>query len=322
MAKIISPFVGSAKGKLGGAVYYTRTGGTFARQRVATVANPKTDAQLVTRVILSTASKAYRLFAPLSNHAFQDMVGKAQNHQAFMKANANMLRAAEKYGAGGSVTTGFNAKGDESVKNDPFIISDGSLPSVDFKINSATIPGATGAVKVISLQFPVGDNGVTYQAVADALGVPAGTEVTFAVAFKNATKNELIGLEYARVILMPSSGLMTEPFLANGGTINEPNSRNEGTDSFLFNADVDAGYGILTLTPKLVGTADKTFGSAAVILSNNDGGRWMRSPAKLIPAVVGADAADGINEAVASYRDGATSSRYLNQSRLGGGGTR
>lgn len=322
MAKIISPFVGSAKGKLGGAVYYTRTGGTFARQRVATVANPKTDEQLTTRVILSTASKAYRMFAPLANHAFQDMVGKAGNHQRFMKLNANMLRERPWGMVEGSYVTAFNSKGDDSVKPNPYIIAEGSLPSVPLEIGSLTPSPDDDPLDAGAIKVPVGTSALTYQAVCDALGVEAGTELTL-VAVSSDTSNvaadEYTKCTFCRIILMPSSGEMTDSFLGAGNTINNPNPRNQGTENFLFSSAVAGGVATFVFTPDNITTDDVKLAGVAAIVSNNDGGRWLRSNAQLVLTSFEINIQDAMSEAVASYKDGANSSLYLNRAGRGTG---
>lgn len=314
MAKIISPFVGSAKGKLGGAVYYTRTGGTFARQRVATVANPKTEAQLTTRVILSTASKAYRFFQPLADHAFQDMIGKAGNHQKFMSLNVNRLRSIDPVPDAGTVYVGFNPKGDETVLANPYIISAGSLPPAN--IEEGTVVPASGddpAVQGAALILETTADTLTYREVINALGLAEGAQLTFVEAASITNDSFYSKLTYGRLILAPSDGDYDQAVFDAQGAVNNANSGNMGLDQFTFRAYKDNDRWYIAFRSATSMADGMTYAGCTVIFSQNEGGRWLRSFAEV--ALKNFDISEdySLENAIASYEDGYNSSLYLNR---------
>lgn len=92
MAKISSPWVGIAKGKLGEAVYYRQNGETLARARNRQPANPNTEAQLIQRAITATVMQAYSAGIKILDHSFQGEKVPSGSQRAFMSANMKLLR--------------------------------------------------------------------------------------------------------------------------------------------------------------------------------------------------------------------------------------
>lgn len=321
MAKIISPFVGSAKGKLGGAVYYTRTGGTFARQRVAEVRNPQTRAQMITRVILSTVSKAYSLMQPIADHSFQGKVGAAANHQEFMKINTSRLREGLAFLDNSNYPNNFNPKFLDSMVINNYVISAGKLVKPIVQTWESTEEGFTSnRVGGITVKRRSGetDLAVTYQDVLDFYGLPAGAQLTFITTRPGESRGAVSKINVGRLILAPADGDYTKPLLDNQGNVNVPNEANEGMDNFKLSIMPDQDD---TTTLVLVfRSADANWGTSpdnswGCIFSQYENGGWKRSNSELLFAP---DALRiyGIEEALASYEKGTTSSYYLNQSNV------
>lgn len=321
MAKIISPFVGSAKGKLGGAVYYSRRGGTFARQRVATVANPQTQAQMVTRIILSTASKAYSLLQPIADHAFQGKVGAASNHQRFMALNVAALRAVVNERENPLTAYSFNLKGMQEALFNEYIVSEGSLPSPVVHVDSFDAePYAEAKVPFMDAKQKVSeqDTSLTYQNILDYYGLQAGAQLTLLMSTSKFGTAQIGKMQYCRIILSPANGDLGTAFIDANGAINSPNEANEGTSHFHF-AVVSSRNTANTLA--LQWRANTTTwgepapGGYAAIFSVLENGVWKRSTSIMIGTPSDIDDFT-LGDALESYEKGASSSFYLNGSNL------
>lgn len=300
MAKIVSPFVGSARGKLGGAVFYTRPGGTYARQRVVQVANPQTDQQLVTRVLLSTVSKAYSILRPICDHSFQNIVGKSLNQQEFQRLNINRLRNKLNAAGEGMYALGnFNVKGDDQMLFNDYIVSRGDLPSI------------TPLVNLLGVGWEVGATAIpTYQEILDAFGLEVGAQLTFIALCGDETAQRITNIRYARVILDPADGDLTHPLFDAEGAIIAPNEKNQGTDMFEFG--MDNTYLFANLKANFLNGESILAGT--IITSYWGGIAWRRSNSEL---VISSDLDAGtfdLATAVNSYKVGQNSSLYLNGS--------
>lgn len=75
--------------KLGGAVIYQVKGQTLMRQLAPTVSNPRTDAQMSTRVRLANLVAFYRASAGWMKGAFESKAANQSDYNAFVSANAS-----------------------------------------------------------------------------------------------------------------------------------------------------------------------------------------------------------------------------------------
>lgn len=277
MAKISSPWVGNASGKLGEAVYYRTGGNTLARSKASSVKNPQSAGQMITRIAFATASRAYSFLQALANHAFQNYAYGADNQKRFMKLNVGMLR--DKLSVNAALRLGkynFNKKDQFDAVINEYVVSEGNLP---------VVPVAADINQHGTILVP---QAVTYQDVCDKLGLPAGSQLTFLVLESDATAESggiARSLHFARVILQPSDGDMTSAFLGTNGAVNKPNEKNEGT--IIFDADSSDGLGFI-----VDNLAIKNEGAVAVIASAYENGKWRRSTQKF---VLRADLATGDN---------------------------
>lgn len=75
--------------KLGGAVIYQVNGQTLMRQLAPAVSNPRTDAQMATRVRLANLVAFYRVSAKWMRGAFENKAANQSDYNAFVSANAS-----------------------------------------------------------------------------------------------------------------------------------------------------------------------------------------------------------------------------------------
>lgn len=214
----------------------------------------------------------------------------------------------------GSTASNFNKKGDGYPELNEYVISMGSLPRVSVAPNSAN----TQAVFCSGL-VPVGV-AATYAEVVAALGLQRGDQLTFCVLTHDFEHSEQSfafanGFEFARVILEPSSGDMTANFLAAGGAINLPNTRNEGTVQLAYDSDAES-MNIVSVGGCSFGTTGvRDAVMCAVIVSREGHDYWLRSESQFV-AICASNKypnTDLISEAYDTYMSTPASSMYLNQ---------
>ena len=280
-------FMGNASGKLADVVLYRNAGAQVARLRVRNPKNPRSEMQLVQRVIQSTTSKAYSLLQFICNHAFEGKQSKTDNQSAFMKANV----AAERYRVnvapmGYRTLTSFNGREVIEPLANNYIIAQGSLPEQTFKFD------ATGFKEVAG-----GAGGNSYQEVINALGLQRGDQITFVVATGDTATAAMTGLKVQRVILEPSNGDLSSLFVENGKIVN-PNEKNEGN------------IGAFSFDETGVTIAVEGGVAAGIIASRYSAGKWLRSNARMHSI---AQSVKTLGEAIDSWKTALTSDKYLNQ---------
>lgn len=282
--------MGNASGKLADVVLYRNAGAQVARLRVRNPKNPRSEQQLIQRVIQSTTSKAYSLLQFICNHSFEGKQSKTENQSAFMRANV----ARDRYRVnvapmGYRSLTSFNAREVIEPLANNYIVAQGSMPEISFNFEAAGFK---------SIATTAGGN--SYQEIVDALGLQRGDQITFVVATGDAATATMTGLKVQRVILEPSSGDMSAIFIQDG-KVNLPNEKNEGDiGAFTF------GEGGLSLA-----VTDGV--AASVIASRYSAGKWLRSNARMHSI---AQSVKTLGEAVDSWKSAVSSNKYLNQAEV------
>jgi hypothetical protein len=322
-------FLGQARGKIGDIVLTHVNGVQVSRPRNRKPKNPQTPLQLLQRVVMKTTSSAYAFMQELCNHSFQGFPEGTPCQSRFSALNVGKFRQqlAEPINSGSpevilsSTDTNFLAKNDSGCEINPYIISEGTLPSLEVQYRSYT----SGAGYMVRL--PIEKQGVTtptYQDIVDMLGGQRGDQLTFIwlTCDDHNDGSKYNGYYYARVILEPSDGDMTHPFVSSNGIVLTPNARNKGNVSIIY---VSGGW--LFFTSNRVDDDPGAFNSVAagtVIWSrmNQAGNTWMRSTQSLIvradndtgdTALERDHHMDYLGDAVQSYMTEENSTLYLNQ---------
>lgn len=279
--------MGNASGKLADVVLYRNAGAQVARLRVRNPKNPRSEQQLIQRVIQSTTSKAYSLLQFICNHSFEGKQSKTDNQSAFMKANV----ARDRYRVnvapmGYRALTSFNSREVAEPLANNYIIAQGSMPEISFGFETAGFKS-----------IAVGAEGNSYQDIVNALGLQRGDQVTFVVATGDPATAAMTGLKVQRVILEPANGDMTSVFVQSGA-INQPNEKNEGN------------IGAFTFDENGLSVAVAGGVAASVIASRYSAGKWLRSNARMHSI---AESVKTLGEAIDSWKSALSSDKYLNQ---------
>ena len=287
-------FMGNASGKLADVVLYRNAGAQVARLRVRNPKNPRTEQQLIQRVIQSTAAKAYSVLQAICNHAFEGKQSRTANQSEFMRLNV----ARDRYRVnvapmGWRSLTNFNSRDLVEPLANNYIVASGSLPEMQFSSDggSYTLGAGSGLADTD-----------TYQQVCDKLGLQRGDQITI-MSVKVGDNAQMSDLNAIRIILEPSDGDMTSTFLGTKGEINKPNAKNEG------NFTVAIGEGTLLIE------LAKSGGAGTVIISRYADGKWLRSTARMYVSIK-IQKAPTLGEAVDSWKTAVSSDKFLNQAEV------
>lgn len=303
-------FMGTGHGKVGDVVLYRSRGAQISRAYISRVSNPRSDAQMFTRVVASTLSKLYSKLRTVCDHSFEGKSSAAANMQEFMKVNNQYTRA--RLAEGGNGIGNFNRKDMYGALANPVYVSKGSLRDLteltDIKLAVSEELNANFAIAwgLLDDDYEGLDENATYQDVVNALGVQAGDQISFVVC-SSSTANATRAIDVVslyRVILAPASGNMSLPFLTADGGVNDPNTNNI-SDGLKITLD---GGVIYVETPD----SFSRMTAGAIITSRWEGNAWRRS--NTILKVADTANVDSMADAIASWYSAVTSSKWLNQS--------
>lgn len=319
-------FLGQARGSVGDVTFTHIAGQQVARARNRSPRNPRVPSQMLQRIVLNSASKAYSLMQRIVDHSFEGVQGVARNQQRFMQLNTSAFRdkLAEvianptEEAALASTAHSFSFKGDFYPQLNEYLISEGTLPRQVVRCQSASSPR-------FQLRMPVNlADVISYADVIQALDVQPGDQLTFiglGHQYGSAeTYDQVSAFAFARVILEPAGGDFDVNFLGDDDRPNDPSPKNEGDVALSILDDADGHYIQFSFT-SMTNTVSEdipTMVGAAVILSRFEAGRWRRSAQTIVPAIFGGalpalDTAT-FGAAYASYLLGDSSNLFLNGS--------
>lgn len=254
--------LGHARGKVGDVVFSRVNGQQITRSRAAVVKNPKTEAQMIQRIILNTISQAYSKMSAITDHSFEGVQPGQKSMSVFMRTNMNNLRqkiaSALANNQDYDSINAFSPLGSNVFMPNVYTVAKGSLPEI-----AASFDNATTYAKI------EGDFS-TYQSVIDTFGLQRGDQITLiAVDGIRATTQTF---HFARIILDPrltdgSQADLSVPFIANNA-INLPSPRNEGEI-----ATISAETGYL----KFAFSAQSIQMAGAIVSRQKSDGTWLRS---------------------------------------------
>ena len=262
-------------GKLAGATVYQQNGETVMRE-VVSPSNPKTEKQIIQRIVMHTVMQSYSKMKDICDHSFEGLKKGQPTMSYFMSQNVGFLRqkVAELQAQGADFINMYNfvPLGLKGFTPNQYQVSMGSLPSVECSLRDDD--EAKGFVPAITTN--------TYQGVIDALGIQRGDQLTFLmIDANNGASFGQCNFHFARVILDPtnsdhSQASLSAAFIGDDGKINLPSVRNEG--NFTFAVDSEKGLSF-TYNGSLTCVA------CAVIVSRKMNDKWLRSTAYLTYAV-------------------------------------
>lgn len=253
-------FFGLRKGSTKSLTFSVLDGKQITKDRVYDVKNPRTEAQMRQRMLMTTIGAAYKTLKSIADHSFEGYSSGMQCMRQFNSRNLNRFKQAA--AAKGSVA--FNEYKDGDINPMPFILASGSLPGFAFKFDG------TSSLEIVGEKE--GADFTTAEGIYAALGVQRNDLITFCTVIgEGATTNGVYSYKAENFNIVrlycDKSGKVTKP--ADAFTISTNNDQASITMSTAANA----------ITIK-TGAAD--FG--AVIQSRKNDSGWLRSDAVMIVA--------------------------------------
>lgn len=253
-------FFGLRKGSTKSLTFSVLDGKQITKDRVYDVKNPRTEAQMRQRMLMTTIGAAYKTLKSIADHSFEGYSSGMQCMRQFNSRNLNRFKQAA--AAKGSVA--FNEYKDGDINPMPFILASGSLPGFAFKFDG------TSNLEIVGEKE--GADFTTAEGIYAALGVQRNDLITFCTVIgEESTTNGVYSYKAENFNIVrlycDKSGKVTKP--ADAFTISTNNDQASITMSTAANA----------ITIK-TGAAD--FG--AVIQSRKNDSGWLRSDAVMIVA--------------------------------------
>ena len=251
-------FFGLRKGSTKSLTFSVLDGKQITKDRVYDVKNPRTEAQMRQRMLMTTIGAAYKTLRSIADHSFEGYSSGMQCMRQFNSRNLNRFKQAA--AAKGSVA--FNEYKDGDINPLPFILASGSLPGFSFKFDATSNLEIVGEKE--SADF------TTAEGIYAALGVQRNDLITFCTVIgEGTTLNGVYSYKAERFNIVrlycDKSGAVSKP--ADAFTISTNNDQ----------ASVSMSTAANAITIK---TGEADFG--AVIQSRKNDSGWLRSDAVMI----------------------------------------
>lgn len=251
-------FFGLRKGSTKSLTFSVLDGKQITKDRVYDVKNPRTEAQMRQRMLMTTIGAAFKTLKSIADHSFEGYSSGMQCMRQFNSRNLNRFKQAA--AAKGSVA--FNKYNDGDINPLPFILASGSLPGFSFKFDATSNLEIVGEKE--SADF------TTAEGIYAALGVQRNDLITFCTVIgEGTTLNGVYSYKAERFNIVrlycDKSGAVSK--LADAFTISTNNDQ----------ASVSMSTAANAITIK---TGEADFG--AVIQSRKNDSGWLRSDAVMI----------------------------------------
>lgn len=269
--------LGQARGSVGDLTFFRRNGEQITRAKVTQVANPRTAAQLIQRMIFATAAAAYSRLKSICDHSFEGVQYGSRSQARFMSLNLERLRANYPISSDQEALTNqpvidsiaYAARGDAAYSGQGLIISRGSLPEVTVNNDGGEFNGfGTGVLSPTS----------TIAQVLAALNAVPGDQITIV-----AMDDVGVGDTFSPVIRKSRYVVDVNATSAQLAAAWDPTGAAAAFDQ----VKTKVGPAILEIPNGaehlLPAVNDETPVAAAVIISRQEtGGKWLRSNAVLV----------------------------------------
>lgn len=183
MAKSKS-FFGLRRGSTKTLTFQVNNGKQITKDRVYEVKNPRTQAQMVQRMVMATASAAYAKMKQIVDHSFEGITYGQMNMSEFIRVNAKAIRESAESPANAKFA--FNPYRDRNLYGGQFIMSSGSASAIPANMARAFSDGDD--ITAISFgNAAAGAGSVTADALYGYLGIAVGDMCTICLIAKDDT---------------------------------------------------------------------------------------------------------------------------------------
>lgn len=183
-------FLGTARKSVGDVTMMRRNGQQVSRVRVRKIANPRSEAQSIQRMVFAAVSRFYSPLAGCLEQSWQGL-SKSASYSAYLKENLKFAREQH-----------FAAARDGGFVPMPVKVSKGTMTAARYEYNSElpgfVLPGVDSDGAVITI-------GVLSRWFKDNYGLQDGDQVTFIWSLYQIGDVANYTAEYARMFIDPSS---------------------------------------------------------------------------------------------------------------------
>lgn len=262
-------FLGMSRGSVGDVTFYRYQGQQCARARNRNPKNPKSDAQIIQRMILATASKAYSRMKSIVDHSFENISYGAPSQSYFLKRSLDDIRAFVSANYPTATETNLlNFRGLAEPNVDPMagvglLVSEGSLPSINPILTSGANPEFDHFGGITNLEPSIAD-------VLSTLGGVVGDQLTIIAIASNHQF-------YASRYVINADATSTQ--------LENPWDGTADADAFDQTKSAVGTLNIIVADGKIIPAIGGGLSviAATIILSRKDGNKWLRSTQRLVP---------------------------------------
>lgn len=244
-----STFFGLRRGSTKSLTFSVTNGKQVTKDRVSIVKNPRSQAQMVQRAIMKTASSAYNAGKEIFDHSFEGTTYGQPSMSLFRSLNSQLLRQSLP-----NINISEWSAASDAIYPNPYIVSKGTLPTTHAKMS---LNGENGS-KLLTVAG--GDiSALDQDGVLEALGAQVGDMLTVLIIDSDHK------FSWCRIKI-------------NGNTYDSKFITIEISDPEAFNASwtVSGGRGTLVVSSPL------SVEATATILSRKGDSVWLRSPEQMV----------------------------------------
>ena len=304
-------FLCMARGSVGDVTFYRKSGQQAARVRNRNPRNPKTDAQIIQRMILATGSKAYGRMKSIVDHSFENVEYGSASQSYFLRKALELIRGfiAANYPAmtetAAANLVGLYVPGEglgNSLYGAGLLVSEGSLPAIEERISEAT--GTEGELIGFSTIDAAGESPTIAEVMA-AVGALPGDQIT--ICGFRADNGAWLQSRY--VINADATTQQLSAAWDSTGAAAAFDQTKTSVGSLRIRVEEDYL------------SASIPMWAYTIILSRKEGNKWLRSTQRLVYASDMGDYSP-VDNIVSIWLDSAaqlevTNPRYLNQAEAG-----
>lgn len=269
MAKSKS-FFGLRKGSTRDHTFYIQDGKQITRSRVEHVKNPRSRAQMIQRMVMTTAIAAYKCLKEICDHSWEGVEYGAKSFQRFMSLNTKILHAEL---SNNQTYFSYNRWHDNKSCSGEYQISDGTLVNYVGEKFDMEVENIDSTNIEMYFRFTTEyKKPLTTRNLLDNTGLSVGDTITF--CFLVSMKVEEAKLYWLRMTILDETDIhLNNDVLEQHVTI-------ESNAVYQVNTDYQAGSMAFIMNISKKGYSINS--SYTMILSHKEGNTWQRTPARLI----------------------------------------
>lgn len=251
-------FFGLRKGSTKSLTFSVLDGKQITKDRVYDVKNPRTEAQMRQRMLMTTVGAAYKMLKSIADHSFEGYSSGMQCMRQFNSRNLNRFKKAA--AAKGEVA--FNEYKDGDINPLPFILASGSLPGFDYKLD------ATSNLEIVGQKNDA--DFTTAEGIYAALGVQRNDLITFCTVIgEGSVSNGVYTYKAERFDIV-------RLYCDKSGTVAK------AADAFTISTNNDQAAVSMSVAANAITIKSGEADFGAVIQSRKNDSGWLRSNAVMV----------------------------------------